>query len=301
MDYDTLFDNETKAFIKTATSFNPAYQDELSIDDQRQFFINLCDHFHQGRPDHITITDSVINGVPTRHYNPNKAEDTPAHIVYAHGGGFVAGNLDTHDDVTLGMADRTGFALTAIDYRLAPEHRSPAALDDCRDVLAHVLQNTDKSVLIAGDSAGGYLAAMLAHEFGQKLAGQVLIYPMLGGRMNQGSYLDHGNAPMLTSAQITYYWQTYLGAEAPHEIEIMPMTASGMSHLPPAVIIGAGFDPLFSDSLQYAEKMKQAGVDITLYVEDGLPHGFMRARHATSRAAVAYDHIIEGMIALSKS
>ena len=298
MDYDNLLDDDIKAFIKTSTSFYPEHREGLTIDDQRQSFTNLCNHFHPGRPDNIAVTDAVYGSVPTRHYLPEGGAD--AHIVYAHGGGFVAGDLDTHDDVTLGLVSATGFELTAIDYRLAPEHLAPAALDDCRAVLANILKSTTKPVIIAGDSAGGYLSAMLALEFGNQLAGQVLIYPMLGGRMDQGSYIDHAHAPMLTTEQTAYYWVIYLNAPAPWDTETLPMTATDLSTVPPAVIIGAGCDPLLSDSPQYAEKLIASGVDVTLHILDGLPHGFLRARHSSRRAAQAFQHITDGMTALIK-
>ena len=210
------------------------------------------------------------------------------------------GNLDTHDDVTASICDRTGFDVTAVDYRLAPEHQAPAALDDCRTVLQSILDNTNKPVIVSGDSAGGYLSAMLALEFGQELAGQMLLYPMLGGRMNQGSYLDHANAPMLNTDQVQYYWEIYFGTSIPRDQELLPMAAEDHSHLPPAVIIGAGCDPLLSDSPQYAEKLMKAGIEVTLHLEDGLPHGFMRARHSTPRAAESFDRVIEGFLALAQ-
>ena len=298
MDYDQLMDEATKAFISTSSSFYPEHRDELGIEAQRGFYNDLCQHFHPGRPAGITVTDRPINGVSTRHFS--KTETPQAHILYIHGGGFVVGNLDTHDDVTAAIADRTGFDVTAVDYRLGPEHKAPAALDDCRTVLAHLLENTDKPVIVSGDSAGGYLSAMLALEFGQRLAGQMLLYPMLGGRMDQGSYLDHANAPMLNTDQVQYYWEIYFDQPVPRDAEILPMAADDHSTLPPAVIIGAGCDPLLSDAPQYAQKLMDAGVPVTLHIEDGLPHGYMRARHSVPKAAASFDRIIEGFLALSQ-
>ena len=155
-------------------------------------------------------------------------------------------------------------------------------------------------VIVSGDSAGGYLSAMLALEFGQRLAGQMLLYPMLGGRMDQGSYLDHANAPMLNTDQVQYYWEIYFDQPVPRDIEILPMAAEDHSTLPPAVIIGAGCDPLLSDAPQYAQKLMDAGVPVTLHIEDGLPHGYMRARHSVPKAAASFDRIIEGFLALSQ-
>ena len=298
MDYDQLMDDATKAFIARSASFYPEHRDELGIEAQRGFYNDLCRHFHPGRPEGITVTDSMINAVPIRHFSKNY--NPQAHIVYIHGGGFVVGNLDTHDDVTASIADRTGFDVTAIDYRLAPEHEAPAALDDCRTVLTYILESTDKPVIVSGDSAGGYLSAMLALEFGKKLSGQILLYPMLGGRMDQGSYLEHANAPMLNTDQVQYYWEIYFGHHIPRDKELLPICAPDLSALPPAVIIGAGCDPLLSDSPQYAEKLMQAGIPVTLHIEDGLPHGFMRARHSTPKAAASFDRVIEGFLSLAE-
>ena len=298
MDYDQLMDEATKAFISTTSSFYPEHRDELGIEAQRGCYNDLCQHFHPGRPTGITVTDRPINGVNTRHFS--KTETPQAHILYIHGGGFVVGNLDTHDDVTAAIADRTGFDVTAVDYRLAPEHKAPAALDDCRTVLTHLLENTDMPVIVSGDSAGGYLSAMLALEFGQRLAGQMLLYPMLGGRMDQGSYLDHANAPMLNTDQVQYYWEIYFDQPVPRDVETLPMSAEDHSTLPPAVIIGAGCDPLLSDAQQYAQKLMDAGMPVTLHIEDGLPHGYMRARHSVPKAAASFDRIIEGFLALAQ-
>ena len=299
MDYDTIMDDETKAFIATSTSFYPEHREELGLDHQRQFFINLCRYFDKPHPDAMIITDNDIDGVPTRSYR--MSADATAHVVYFHGGGFVAGNLDTHNTVCMGIAEDAGVDVTAVDYRLAPEHVAPAAFDDCRRVTAHILRNTDKPVIVAGDSAGGYLAAMVALEFGAQLAGQVLIYPMLGARMDHGSYLAAANAPMLNTDQVQYYWQVYLDRVVARDEELLPMTAPVDAALPPAMIIGAECDPLFSDAPQYAEKLNAAGVKATLHIAHGLPHGFLRARHTVTRAAEAFRHITTGITTLAQS
>ena len=207
----------------------------------------------------------------------------------------MVGNLDTHDDICASLCHDTGFHVTAVDYRLAPEHKHPAALDDCRVVLDHLIASAEGPVVVMGDSAGGWLSAMLAYAVKGAIAGQLLIYPMLGGRLDQGSYLEHGEAPLLTTAQVKYDWEIYFDCPLREYALTPPMAHQDFRQVPPAVIIGAGCDPLYSDSPDYAAKLTSAGVPCRLHREDGLPHGYMRARHSAQQARDSYARIVKGL------
>ena len=293
MDYTALIDDDVAAFIRKTERLAKAAD---SIEDQRQQFNAVCAHFARPHPPEITSEDKEINGVPTRRYLP--AQPQQARIVYFHGGGFVVGNLDSHDSICADLAAATGMELIAVDYRLAPEHRHPAALEDSLAVRDAVLAEApDRPLLLLGDSAGGWLAAMVAAENPACIAGQVLIYPMTGAPMDSESYTVHAQAPLLSSEAIAWYWAQYFGT-APDEM-IAPLACDDLSGQPPTRIIAAGLDPLVDDSTRYAQKLQDAGVDVSCYIAEGLPHGFLRARHITAAGAAAWQRIIAACCEIS--
>ena len=293
MDYIALIDDDVAAFIRKTERLAKAAD---SIEDQRQQFNAVCAHFARPHPPEITCEDKEINGVPTRRYLP--AQPQQARIVYFHGGGFVVGNLDSHDSICADLAAATGMELIAVDYRLAPEHRHPAALEDSLAVRDAVLAEApDRPLLLLGDSAGGWLAAMVAAENPACIAGQVLIYPMTGAPMDSESYTVHAQAPLLSSEAIAWYWAQYFGT-TPDEM-IAPLACDDLSGQPPTRIIAAGLDPLVDDSTRYAQKLQDAGVDVSCYIAEGLPHGFLRARHITAAGAAAWQRIIAACCEIS--
>lgn len=300
MDYRKTLTPDVLSFIDETMSKNSGLPETPSLDEQRQSYNALCAHFHPGRHDEVAIHDDVLAtdagvNIPYRNYI---IDDASHHILYIHGGGFVVGGLDTHDDICGSICRDTGFTVTAVDYRLAPEHKHPAALDDCRAVLDMILGKSP-NVIVMGDSAGGWLTAMLAYEYGTRLTGQVLIYPMLGGRLDQGSYLDHANAPLLSTEQVKYYWEVYFDCPMREDALTPPMAYEDISMMPPSVILGAGCDPLFSDSPQFAQKLTDHKVVHRYHQEDGLPHGYMRARHSTEQARASYGHVVQGLLDLA--
>ena len=289
-------DQETQAFIATMGSILPNGAAATSIMDQRQNYADICRHFHHGRPEGVTTTDQMIDHIPIRIYRKNP---TPAaQVIYIHGGGFVVGSLDSHDDICAEICAASDCEVIAIDYRLAPEHKHPAALDDCRHVVEQMVAEEMPTVL-AGDSAGGWLAAMIAHDMGDQLMGQVLIYPMLGGAMNQGSYITQADAPMLTTNQVQYYWQEYFDCPMRNDTMTPPMAYPDIGQAPPTLLIGAGCDPLFSDTPDYAEKLKAHHVWVKVLMAAGLPHGFLRARHSVQKARDIIDEMMDGITALA--
>ena len=179
-----LSDPGMRAFIAETEEFYPADAVERSIAEQRACYDALCTHFLKPYPTGIVAEDFEISGVPVRSYKPRAPKDGTA-IVYAHGGGFVVGGLHSHDDICAEISAFANAELIAIDYRLAPEHIFPAAIDDCWTVLEWVLQKFER-VIVAGDSAGAKLSAAVAlkaRDKGyRKIVGQVLIYGGFGGK-----------------------------------------------------------------------------------------------------------------------
>ena len=191
MDYQTLIDAPTWDFIRASAAAGPPDTASLTIADQRRIYDAMCRAFHRGYPPGVSAVDRPIAGVPCRIF----AGALPA-VLYLHGGGFVAGGLDRHDDICAEIRARTGFSVVCAGYRLVPEHPHPAAYDDALAVARALL--AEGPLLLAGDSAGGNLAAAVAHALRTDpgLRGQVLIYPGLGGDRNAGSYMTHAHAPL---------------------------------------------------------------------------------------------------------
>ncbi len=290
-DYSTLLDAETWAFIRETERWYPPDTAEMSVADQRRIYDAMCRAFHTGRPEGITTADDHVGGVPVRRYRASGPEEGPT-VLYMHGGGFVVGSLDSHDDVCADLCAASSLDVVSIDYRLSPEHHHPAAFEDCQSVLDCIL-GTGRPVILAGDSAGGNLAAALAH-FNRRAAilGQVLIYPGLGGNKDRGSYLVHANAPMLTLADLHYYADVHSGGDAPlGDPTYAPLQDTDFSDLPPTVAIAAECDPLADDAVVYAECITSAGGKALAITEAGLVHGYLRARHSVERARTSFERI----------
>ncbi|MEO6301014.1 MAG: alpha/beta hydrolase, partial [Paracoccaceae bacterium] len=200
MDYSTIIDAPTWDFIRATDASYPPDTATLSIAAQRAIYDRMCRMFHRGYPAGVAAVDRTIAGVPCRIFAGSKPT-----VIYLHGGGFVVGGLESHDDICAEINAVTGLSVVAADYRLSPEHLHPAAFDDACAVAGEVAKAGP--ILLAGDSAGANLAAATAHALRGEIdiLGQVLMYPGLGGAMNTGSYLTHANAPMLTLDDVLYY------------------------------------------------------------------------------------------------
>lgn len=301
MDYEKLIDAETWAFIRRTGEFYPPEAVDLSIVEQRQVYDRMCRAFHRGYPDSVTAQDDMAGTVPVRVYDCGESAVT---VLYFHGGGFVVGGLESHDDVCAEICSRTGYRVVSADYRLAPEHKHPAQFDDAWEALLFVSRNWSGPVVLAGDSAGGNLAAVLAHHARGRVegvVGQVLIYPALGGDTGKGSYIDHANAPMLTRAEVRFYSQIrHSGGEPKGDPTCEPLADSDFAHLPPAVIITAGCDPLRDDGRDYRDRVVAAGGQAHWHDEGGLVHGYLRARASVKRAAESFDRIVEAVAVLGQ-
>ena len=292
-DYQSLIDAATWAFIRATEAAYPADTAQRTIPDQRQIYDERCRTFHAGYPQGVTAQDGRLGGVMCRHYSCGRANTPAAEVLFFHGGGFVVGGLDSHDDICAEICAATGMIVHAVDYRLCPEHPHPAAFDDC---LA-VAQATPAPILLVGDSAGGTLAACVASAMKTpRLLGQVLIYPGLGGRAD--SHLWHARAPMLTSADVDYYSQ--IRGAAHDDAMAYPLQAADFSGLPPTLAICAECDPLADDARLYADRITAAGGQAVAITEPGLVHGYLRARHTVSRARASFLRITSTLAAFAR-
>ena len=232
-----------------------------------------------------SVTDVDAGGAPARVYRP--AGDGPFPVVMMfHGGGWVIGDLTTADGQSREVCRGVGALVISVDYRLAPEHRFPAAADDCYAATVWAGQNAaeyggDPSRLaVAGDSAGGNLAAVVAQMVrdrgGPAIAFQLLVYPVTdGANFNTASYRDNGQDYMLTTDSMHWFWDLYVpNAEDRQNPYASPLLAGDLSNLPPALVMTAEFDPLRDEGEAYARKLAEAGIDANLIRCDGLIHGF---------------------------
>jgi acetyl esterase len=294
-----------EAYIEQA---NALYDDEAehgSVEQQRKAYLDLCRAFATPHPPNVSTTDRVVRAgdlsIPVRVYRPAADGPLPC-VVFFHGGGWVLGNLDSHDSITADIAGRTGAVVVAVDYRLAPEHPFPAAFDDSYAVLCEVSADRgaygiDRGrIALCGDSAGGNLAAAVSlaarDRGGPKIAGQILIYPGLGAGFDLPSCFEHANAPLLTRDAMIAYWNIYMGGDpARATCYAAPALAGDLTRLPPAFISTAGNDPLRDDGKFYAERLQAVGIDAELRNAPRLVHGWLRARHISGDARVEFEAI----------
>jgi acetyl esterase len=207
-------------------------------------------------------------------------------IAYFHGGGFVLGNLDTHDRLSRRLCRASQALVVTVDYRLAPEHRFPAALDDCMAVThwlgdnAADLRGDRDRIALAGDSAGGNLAAAVAlasrADDGPSLAAQALVYPVIDAACATPSFVQNADGYLLTASVMRWFWDQYLGPDGdPDNGYASVLRAPDLAGLPPTLVITAEFDPLRDEGEAYAEHLRNAGNDVTMHRYDGMIHGFL--------------------------
>jgi acetyl esterase len=223
----------------------------------------------------IAVRDADI---PGRRYEPAGAHGT---IVWLHGGGWVLDGLESSDAMCRILAESAGASVVSVDYRVSPEHPFPVPLDDCFDALTWVAQRDGGPLVIGGDSAGGNMAAVCAlrarDSGGPALAAQALVYPVTDSDMTTPSYAEHGDDEllMLGAREMAWFFDQYVpNAGDRDDPEVSPLRAVDLARLPPAILVVAEYDPLRDDGLRYAERLREAGVDVTLLRYDDMPHVF---------------------------
>jgi acetyl esterase len=305
-DYKILIDAETWAFIERTNSYYPPDTIDYTIAQQREIYDRMCREFFAGYPEGVAVETSAIttptHDIPIRTYR--SARQAAATVLYFHGGGFILGGLDSHDDVCAELCARTGYGVVSVDYQLAPEHLHPAAFDDVMSAFEWAAATRTHPIVLCGDSAGGNLAAAVSHAMRghpRKPIGQVLIYPGLGGDRSKGSYLRHAEAPMLTMRDLEFYKHIRTGgADRTGDVTLSPLADTDFANLPPTVLITAECDPLSSDCETYRDRIIAAGGRATWFEEPGLVHGYLRARHTVGRARESFTRIVDAVSALGR-
>jgi acetyl esterase len=235
-------------------------------------------------PQVSTVDDVVIPvrgaEISARVYEPHTSEAT---IVWFHGGGWVVGGLDSHDAMCRMLANAAGATVISVAYRLAPEHRFPIPLEDCWDSLRWVANHWPSTPLIVGgDSAGGTLATVCAirarDQEGPAIALQILVYPITDHDMTTDSYLEHGDEHLMLGAKdMAWFFDQYVpNASDRDNPEVSPLRAEHLAGLPAAIVVIDEYDPLRDEGLAYAERLRQAGVDVTLHYYEDMLHVFFQ-------------------------
>jgi acetyl esterase len=235
------------------------------------------------------VEDRRVGDIPIRIYVPLHHRDPAPALVYFHGGGFALGSIASHDGPCRVLAEDGHLIVISVDYRLAPEHKFPAAVDDCvaayqwvRDKAAKLGIDPNK-IAVGGDSAGGNLAAVVS-QVTRTPAFQLLLYPATDFTMSSPSHRSMGRGFFLEHDTMVYFREHYLRSEADrYDPRASPLFAEDLSGLPPAFIATAGFDPLRDEGKQYADKLRDAGVPVRYRCYNSMFHGF----YATSGAIEA--------------
>ena len=235
-------------------------------------------------PDVASVQVIDAEGVTCRLYHPLDGEDAPPLVVYFHGGGWVLQFTDGHATTARHLANKSGCAVMAVDYRLAPEHPFPAAYDDSWAATVWAFDNLEAlgcrrgPIGLTGDSAGGNLAAAVALraiDSDVEVASVALVYPSVDHRpKDYDSYRRYADAPILNSALMARFGALYKGEADPADWRLSPLSAPDVGGLPPTMVVAAEIDPLFSEGLAWSERLQASDVDATHHTIPGTFHAF---------------------------
>lgn len=243
----------------------------------------------------VPCEDRTVPGpegeIPVRVYRPGE-EPAPV-VVYFHGGGWVLGSLNTHHGVCATLARRSGCVVCSVDYRMAPEHRFPAAVEDAWAATTWIAEHAEElggvpgALAVGGDSAGGNLAAVCAlraRDAGLSLALQLLVYPVTDADLDTSTYREFADGYFLTRDSMDWFWVHYLPDGDRFQPDASPLRAEDLAGTAPALVITAEFDPLRDEGEAYARRLEEAGVPVTLSRYEGMIHGFFRMPGAIDKA-----------------
>lgn len=292
-------DPQVATFLKALEADPRPGWETMPPPEARQLFKQF-EEFAIPREEVHDVEDLTIGGhVSARHYRP--ASDSPLPVVvYFHGGGWVLGNIESHDSTCRRLANQSGCSVLSVDYRLAPEFAFPAAIDDCFEAVNYVTRHScdlgvdAERIAVAGDSAGGNLAASVALRSIRSgvaaVQAQLLIYPATDPACDSSSFDEFAEGFSLTAETMRWFWTQYLQTAGDHRNPLANVSAAdSLGILPKTLILTAEYDVLRDEGERYAERLTEAGVDCELKRYDGLIHGFFHLAGLFDRGLVAID------------
>jgi acetyl esterase len=282
-------DPQCEALLNQMAEAGAPPPETVSVEDNRALIAMIAEL--SGPPEDVARVEDVnvpgpAGDIPVRVYVPAGEGPFPT-VVFFHGGGWVIGNIDSHDVPVRRLTNLVPAVVMSVDYRLAPEHPFPAAPQDCYAATVWAAENAGsyngdgRRLAVAGDSAGGNLAAVVAQmardQGGPPIAFQLLVYPAVDARMTHASITENGDGYLLTKGFMEWFYGHYLTKEADADDPLAsPMRASSLAGLPPALVLTAEFDPLRDEGEAYAEALKAAGGEATVKRYNGMIHGFFQ-------------------------
>ena len=267
-----------------------------------------------GKPEPIhSVVNRFIPGptadLPIRIYRPSVDQNAPA-LIYFHGGGWVMGFIDIYDAALHRLANQSGSVIISVNYQKAPEHPFPIPFDDCYATLIWVKEHAKEigidpsRIGVAGDSAGGNLAAAVAIKARDEsilLSYQLLVYPCIARDFTTKSYSEYATDYGLTTRGMKWFWENYLqGSDHDNNAYAVPMSAKSLAGVAPSIVITAQYDPLVSDSENYCEKLKSDGAEVVYREFPGMIHGFFATVAVTPSAHLALDFAAAEMASKTK-
>ena len=299
-----MLDPQSRALLDKAAAANVPGPEQCTAPEARELYKRGRLPLQPPKPDMGLVRDFSINGkhgpLTIREFRPKTLadrRDLPA-LVYCHGGGWVIGDIDTHDTLCRQLSDGSGAAVYSVNYSKAPERKFPAAFDDALLATRHVIESHETlgidptRVGTGGDSAGGNLATAVAQALrgllAHPLALQLLIYPVTDLRLQTPSYQRYASGYGLTAAAMRYFRDTYLNGESDIlDPRASPLLADDLSGMPPALVLTAGFDPLRDEGADYADALSGAGNEAQYVCFERQVHGFITMGGAVDEANTA--------------
>jgi acetyl esterase len=305
--FDTPLDPGMAALLKVMADKTPPGAEHWPLEKQRAAWDEVCRHFRAPRPAGLKVTDLSFDGMSFRLFVPESTKPV-AGVIYGHGGGWVLGSPETHDDMCAEMAAGANCAVALLNYRKAPEHPFPAQLEDSMTLWRWMRSQGPQHgispvhLIAAGDSAGGQMSVTLALHLREKklqqLKAMVLIYPGLGADFESPSMKRNAKAQGLSRSEMMFYLESFLGPQGHanwKNEKALPLLAKSLTGLPPAFITIAGHDPLYDDGERFHQKLLASGVASTLRVEPALAHSYMRARNHSDVARAGFVAIVDAL------
>jgi acetyl esterase len=310
-------DAQAEDFLRRLAAANLPPFHEQTV-EQLRAQMDMSTHFLGELPKVARVEDRGISGpggaFRVRIITPLAAGNDPLPVlVYFHGGGWVLGNIESHEGICRSLANAGGVIVVTVDYRLAPEYQFPAAAEDAYAATRWAAENAaqfggdPRRIAVAGDSAGGNLAAvtclMARDRDGPRLKFQVLLYPITDCDLNRDSYIENADGYFLTRHEMAWYWDLYVKqAEDRLHPHASPLRATDLSGLPPALVLTAEFDVLRDEGEDYAHRLQAAGGAVKLHRYGGMIHGFIRRYPFFDQGRAAIEEIgreVGGVLAIT--